>query len=96
MIVFHFIFVKKKELSLKFKYGYKIGCFPTEFSNARFTMKNRFNTSLLYLIAAVLLFGLGLYYFFFEPSEVSWWVMLLVGGLFNLYLAYQSRNSSQK
>jgi len=48
--------------------------------------------SWIYLMAAILLLGLGFYYFIFEREEAGWWIFLLAGGIFNLFLAYKSRN----
>lgn len=48
------------------------------------------NQQPIYLIAAILLAGLGIYYFIFERSN-SWWVYLMVGAIFNVFLAWNSR-----
>lgn len=52
--------------------------------------KNFFMEKLYYyppLIAAVMLLGLGIYYFIFEPTRFGIWIMLLLGALMNIYIA---------
>jgi len=48
----------------------------------------------LYLLAAILLVGLGIYYFIFERQNTVWWVALFGGALLNLYLAWQTKNQA--
>jgi hypothetical protein len=48
------------------------------------------NQQPIYLIAAILLAGLGIYYFLFERDS-NWWILLLVGAVFNVYLAWNSK-----
>lgn len=50
----------------------------------------------LYLTAAVLLLGLGIYFFLFERSEIFWWAMLLGGALMNLLFAYQIKRNEDE
>lgn len=44
-----------------------------------------------YVAAAVLLVGLGIYYFIFERMTY-WWIILLFAGLFNTFLAWKYKN----
>ncbi len=44
-----------------------------------------------YAIAAILLAGLGIYYFLFERLTY-WWIMLLLGALFNMHLAWKTKD----
>ncbi|MDW7690380.1 hypothetical protein R9C00_23530 [Flammeovirgaceae bacterium SG7u.111] len=50
------------------------------------------NKVLVFIVAAILLAGLGIYYFLFERQHTEWWLVLLGGGLLNLYLAYQAKS----
>ncbi|MCS6832769.1 MAG: hypothetical protein NZ521_04295, partial [Flammeovirgaceae bacterium] len=45
------------------------------------------------LTASVLLMGIGVYYFIFEPLRVQWWIVLLLGALLNMYIAWKNRQT---
>ncbi len=52
-------------------------------------------SNLLYVIAAAMLAGLGIYYFLFERATM-WWVYLLAASLFNTYLAWKVKEDNSK
>ncbi|MBT33005.1 MAG: hypothetical protein CMO01_25385 [Thalassobius sp.] len=52
------------------------------------------NHRMIYLLAAILLAGLGIYYFLFERTSSSWWMILLGGAVFNMYLAWNTRKEN--
>ena len=43
------------------------------------------------LIAAVMLLGLGLYYFVFKQHQYDIWITLLLGALLNMYFAVRQK-----
>ncbi len=47
------------------------------------------------LVAAVMLAGLGIYYFLFE-TDSYWWILLLCGSVFNMYLAWKSKAGQRR
>ncbi len=48
------------------------------------------NHQFIYIIAAILLAGLGIYYFMFERDN-NWWILLMGGAVFNMFLAWNSK-----
>ncbi|WP_020533770.1 hypothetical protein [Flexithrix dorotheae] len=53
------------------------------------------NAYWLYLSAAILLMGLGIYYFLFEINKSHWWVILLSGSVFNMFLAFNVKKKEE-
>lgn len=47
-------------------------------------------------VAAILLLGLGIYYFIFEQEKNDIWMVLLLGALLNLYLAIKHKERHKK
>ena len=58
-------------------------------------MNNFFSKINLPLIAAVMLLGLGLYYFLFEPEKRDIWIVLLLGALLNMYFAVKHKERNK-
>lgn len=59
-------------------------------------MKNLFSNYNLLFFAAILLLGLGIYYFIFEQEKNDIWMTLLLGALLNLYLANKEKQRKKK
>jgi hypothetical protein len=48
------------------------------------------------LVAAVMLLGLGIYYFIFEPMRFGIWIMLLLGAVMNMYIAWRLKEQGKQ
>lgn len=59
-------------------------------------MKDFFSKINFPLIAAVMLLGLGLYYFIFEQEKKDVWVTLLLGALLNMYFAVKQKERQER
>jgi hypothetical protein len=56
-------------------------------------MRLRWN---LPLLAAVLLTGVGIYYFLFEPEKQNIWVFLIAGALLNFFISFRTKGWNEK
>jgi hypothetical protein len=56
-------------------------------------MRIRWN---LPLVAAILLTGIGLYYFLFETAKANIWLYLLIGALLNFIISFRMKGWNER